>query len=195
MKYSRDSWIIYSLWSVNIVVRETRFLPMKEMQVSWRGFEVKPCKSEKLWNVDFIAVKFISSQLCYGETKSRESPVWSAPYFLYPSRHGIIFKRQTLAYSSPETTKNRWWTWSVRHLITWFMKWLQNVTCRDPDSLFQTLFSGSKLCSFSNEDAPNSLFGENAGENSNYTKFNSKLTNYVKIISNWEGGHFLGLSK
>ena len=34
----------------------------------------------------------------------------------------------TLAFCSPAATKNRWWTWSVRHLITSFVKWLLKVT-------------------------------------------------------------------
>ena len=41
-----ELYIHCDAWSSNIVVRESRFLLIKQMWVSWRGFEVKPCKSE-----------------------------------------------------------------------------------------------------------------------------------------------------
>ena len=60
-KQCRDSGIIYSLWRVilqNIVVRESRFLPIKQKWVSWwRGFKIKPCKIENLSSFGFIAIK------------------------------------------------------------------------------------------------------------------------------------------
>ena len=49
-------------------------------------------------------------------------------YFDHQLVKALYSSTVTVAFCSPAATKNRWWTWSVRHLITSFVKWLQKVT-------------------------------------------------------------------
>ena len=119
----REWYFHCNAWSPNIEVRKSRFLPIRQRELSWWGFEVKLCKRKKCrasiaqqyysLTVNFVVVEQKAKNCQFGNHT-----------FCFLNIEGSF---KTNSCRSPGTIKNHWWTWSVLP-ITWFVKWLKNVT-------------------------------------------------------------------
>ena len=82
-------------WFVDYIFTVTRD-PLTFWSVNRDFCRLKRCKCRdegskwKIVELRFYSNKIHCQELCSGQTKSRESPVWSAPYFLFPSHHRVI---------------------------------------------------------------------------------------------------------
>ena len=108
-------------WLVNNIFTATRG-PLTLF--TWRGFEVKPCKSEKLLTFDFLSIINVNFVVVKQKAENRQ---FNRHTLCFLNIKGSLVLRPTLAYFSPVTTNNHWWTWSVHRLIMWFVKWLQRL--------------------------------------------------------------------
>ena len=103
-------WFVTQVQQILVIVA----MASRVLECSWPQNRVR--KTGR--SFDFVAITFIAIQLCSRQIKkkSRESYVWS-PYFLFPFNRPRSFQTNCyLSLSSPATTRNHWWTWSVHHL-------------------------------------------------------------------------------